>query len=147
MYSGATVIHTASFLSHWPARRRFRRALRNVEAVQRKKLSWYLKTFAETEFGRFHKVSPNWTYEEFRERVPTVKYADLESWIQKQKANPRAPVISLGCPRFEPTSGSTDKRKWIPYSTELMSEFAEAASTWLADLSWRHPGVLNGRHY
>src|ERR1700722_11825501 len=116
MSSGATVIHTAALISHLPASKRFSRALPHLEGTQRNKLSWYLKAFAETEFGRFQKLSPNWTYEEFQSRLPLYRYKDLETWIQKQKANPRAPVISLSSPRFEPTSGSTDKRKWIPYS-------------------------------
>ena len=147
MLSGATLIHGAAFLSHLPAHNRYGRALCQLECCQRKKLSRYLKIFAETELGRYLKISPDWTYEDFQNRLPVVDYKDLESWIQKQRANPSAAVVALSSPRFEPTSGSTEKRKWIPYSPELMKEFEEAASTWIADLTWRHPGIMRGRHY
>lgn len=82
-----------------------------------------------------------WTYEAFRDRVAPATYEDLAhrlaSWREgRQKAL-----------RWQPTSGSTARRKWIPYTQGLLEEFDAAAGAWIADLSRRHPGAFRGRQY
>jgi len=135
-------------LSHFPGYLRFARSLYNIEAVQRKKLRTYLTRSTMTSFGQHLGFHPDWSYEEFAHAVPVHEYSDLEPWIQAQRQDPTSkPLAAETCLRFEPTSGSMSKRKWIPYTPTLLSEFDAAASAWLADLSLRYPGILAGRHY
>jgi hypothetical protein len=99
-----------------------------------------LAQFSNTEAGLHFlgRQSPR-SVEQFTDRVPITRYSDWEPWILQQKAERRVS-------RYEPTSGSTHARKWIPYTPELLREFDAAAAPWISDLHRRF-SVSHGRHY
>lgn len=141
-------IQSASLAVHWPAYRRFRAALQAPRAAQEAVLARLLARASATETGRsFLGERPPRTYREFAERCPVSSYSDWAPSISAQQRAPKASILSPDCARYEPTSGSTDQRKWIPYSSDLLAEFDRAASAWLFDLGTRFPGVRRGRHY
>lgn len=49
--------------------------------------------------------------------------------------------------RYQPTSGSGEKEKVIPYTQRMVNQFQQALNPWLFDLYTHHPRVLKGRHY
>lgn len=49
--------------------------------------------------------------------------------------------------RRVPTSGSTGATKWVPYTRELLREFARAVNPWVFSLYVRHPSLLFATHY
>lgn len=49
--------------------------------------------------------------------------------------------------RWEPTSGSTGKTKWVPYSKLFLSELDNMSAPWIYDLYHRYPSIKKGRHY
>ena len=49
--------------------------------------------------------------------------------------------------RRVPTSGSTGATKWVPYTRELLREFARAVDPWIFSLYVRHPTLLFSTHY
>ncbi|HEY0709616.1 MAG TPA: GH3 auxin-responsive promoter family protein, partial [Polyangia bacterium] len=51
------------------------------------------------------------------------------------------------CDRYQPTSGSSAKIKWIPYTKGFLDELDRAVSPWGFDLYQRHPRIAGGRHY
>lgn len=127
---------------------RFRASLDSVEGVQRGKLARYLEAASTTDFGRETGLTPKMGYEEFARAVPARGYSEFEPWIERQRQNAFGKALVRDqCGRFEPTSGSTSKRKWIPYPSALMGEFDLAASAWIFDLILRHPAILSGPHY
>jgi hypothetical protein len=70
--------------------------------------------------------------------------------VDRQRAAPDEAILhptADRCRRYEPTSGSTSARKWIPYTPSLLEDFDRAASPWLFDTSLRHPAILAGSHY
>jgi hypothetical protein len=122
--------------------------LGSLEAVQRGKLARYLESASGTAFARETGLDSKMGYEEFARWVPVRGYREFEPWIERQRSNTSSDVLVRGpVRRFEPTSGSTSKRKWIPYSSALMEEFDLAASAWIFDLTLRHPSILSGPHY
>jgi hypothetical protein len=124
------IIHSTSLLVHRPGYLAFRRALENPEETQRAKLREYLRAGG---------LDESWGHDEFSRRLPVTTYEDWREAVELRRAK--------GGERFEPTSGSTSRRKWIPYSEAFRRELGLAASAWIADLSRAHPGVLKGRHY
>ncbi|HWU44571.1 MAG TPA: GH3 auxin-responsive promoter family protein, partial [Bdellovibrio sp.] len=65
--------------------------------------------------------------------------------LQQKKSGEN--ILSNHIVRYEPTSGSTEQRKWIPYSKNFLSEINKAAAVWLGDIYKTFPKVKEGTHY
>jgi hypothetical protein len=143
----AFLVHLLHCASQFPEHSRFVRALRDARTAQREVLARLLAASEQTDFGREHGLSRSWTAEDVASRLPVTGWPDWAPWVERQLVEPSRAVLAPGCVRFEPTSGSTSQRKWIPYSTTFLSELNRAASPWLFDVARRHPGILRGRHY
>lgn len=48
---------------------------------------------------------------------------------------------------FQPTSGSINKRKLIPYNKKILKEFDSAIYPWMYDIYLRYPKTKKGTHY
>lgn len=133
------LLHAAHRLGCLGADRAFRSALRRPEEAQRKRLQAVLERAPDP---LWPDLDRHWTYETFRDRVAPATYEDLAHRLASWRdGRPGAAV------RWQPTSGSTSHRKWIPYTQGLLDEFNAAAGAWVADLSRRHPGAFRGRQY
>ena len=129
-----------------PAYRRFLQS-RDIRRVQMDYLGTLLARNAGTLYGRRHGFDSIRTYREFAARVPLTTYEDYAPYIDKimhgkQNILTAEPVIL-----FEPTSGSSDGRKLIPYTASLKAEFQAGIRPWLCDLYSRIPGVCDGKSY
>jgi hypothetical protein len=136
-------------LHHWaqrPSYLVFLRALQRPEETQRAILEKLLRLARGTEWGEAHGLVPGETYERLSQRLPVTTYADVADGVERQRST-GAPVLCTPCTRYEPSSGSTRSRKWVPYSPALLAELDAAAGPWLHDIGHRHPRVLSGRHY
>lgn len=127
--------------------RRFRRALADPGQAQRRLLQGYLRTNADTSFGRRHRFAGIASPAEFRRRVPLSRYEDYEPWVARVRAGEprvlsREPVLLL-----TPSSGSTAPAKLIPFTRGLQDEFNRAIGPWVVDLYRRHPRLARGRAY
>jgi hypothetical protein len=142
-------LHRVASWSHAGAHRRFLRALEDPEQAQRARLSACLRELAGTRYFRERGLDASLGWESFAERQPLTGYADWSDWIERQRAQPPGGEAVLCEPtgRYEPTSGSTARRKWIPYPPAFLRELDAAASPWLRDLGRQFPGTLRGRHY
>lgn len=121
---------------------KFKKSLLNLEQSQReglKSLLNYLRPYQE----KLNNIS---SYEDFRMQVPISHYSDWKSEVESMRVNPNHPFRRV-CHRFEPTSGSTNSIKWIPYSKRFLGEINKAAAAWLYDTFTQYPDVLKGRHY
>ncbi len=147
MSLSSLVCNSLAAAAQYPGYRRFVSALKDVESTQRTLLRQLLTAAAGTEFGRQENIAPDWTPEEMAERLPVTCYGNWEGLVEKQREDPGAALLNQGCERYEPTSGSTAMRKWIPYTRRLLDEFDSAAAPWLYDLARRYPTMLKGRHY
>jgi len=86
------------------------------------------------------------SWENFRVTQPVTDYTSWQTQILRQKKQNQS-LFAEDCQRFEPTSGSTSRRKWTPYPQSFLQDLNKAAGPWLADIGERHPGTLKGRHY
>jgi len=78
--------------------------------------------------------------------LPITSYEDWQEHILNQK-NSSTSTICSETKRYQPTSGSTQKVKWIPYNTGFLSAINKAANVWMYDLYNEFPKVKNGKHY
>jgi len=147
MQPTATIANALWTASNLPAWRRFRRALAEPRAVQRRKLQGLIERNADTAFGKMHRFSSIRTYEEFARCVPVSDYAGFEPWIERIRQGEKNLLTHDAVTHLVPTSGSTGGRKLIPFTAGLQREFNAAIGPWLVDLVRQSPGLLGGPSY
>ncbi|MDP2228447.1 MAG: GH3 auxin-responsive promoter family protein [Moraxellaceae bacterium] len=136
-----SLTHRALRLACWRADRVFRAQRDDIERVQRHKLSQLLAQSAP-QSG----LLPGASWEDFRDSLPLTRYADWQTRIAAQRegrdALSRSPLV-----RYQPTSGSSEKLKLIPYTRSFLGELDAAIAPWVASLYRQHPGLAGGVHY
>ncbi len=125
----------------------FCKALAHPQAVQREKLSSLLQVIAPSVSGKKYNLSSSLFYEEFIRKVPITEYDDWAAQIEKARAGSSHELSMEANERFQPTSGSTSKIKWIPYTQSFLNELDAAISPWMMDMYKHNPGMLKGTHY
>jgi hypothetical protein len=122
--------------------RKFKNSLGHIENTQRTRLHSILN-YLKPYFGDLPVVD---SYESFVLKIKPSHYSNWKPSIDNMRENSEHP-FRQECARFEPTSGSTNSIKWIPYSKGFLSEMNRAASAWLYDTALSCPQILRGRHY
>ncbi len=112
-----------SFMSDWW---KFRSETNQLELVQTKILGRILKNHP---YLKSHDEFLNEAVHDYSSMTKKLEGKDLK-------------VI-----RYQPTSGSGDKEKLIPYTGAFIRELNQALNPWLFDLSRQFPAILKGRHY
>lgn len=126
---------------------RFRRALRDPDAVQRTLLRRTLEANAESEFGRRHGFASIQSVEQYRQRVPLSRYEDYRPAIERIRKGEARVLTCEPVQRLVPTSGSAAAGKLIPYTNSLREEFRRGIGPWIADLFRHCPDLKNGPAY
>ncbi len=141
MSAFSVLLHWGHHLSNFSAYRRLQMALQNPREAHLEKVEFYRRYFRQV---RDQRLPARW------QDLPITHFADYAERVQELRAGsgdcliPKPEQRNL---RFEPTSGSTTKRKWIPYNSAFLTEFRNAASAWLFDLAQTYPAILCGKHY
>lgn len=84
--------------------------------------------------------------DEFRQNIPIQKYRDISDKINIAVACNKS-ISKDKIKYFQPTSGSTSKEKWIPYTERFLKELNSASLTWICDIYKNFPKVKNGKQY
>jgi len=145
----AQAAHAVGLARGW---RRFRRAARDPKAAQRARVEAILRANVDTAYGREHGfgVVLERGYDlvlAFQDSVPVVAPSDVAPWLSRAVAGERNVLTTAGIERFEPTSGSTDARRLIPFTADLRAEFSAATDPWLFDMMRRHRGLWGRPSY
>ncbi len=125
----------------------FSSGAKNLADVQNRILSGYLKRNARTVFGREYGFSTIRDYREYRARVPVSTYTDYQKYIDRLMRGENSVLTADPVRLLEPTSGTTQGSKLIPYTKGLSREYLRAVQPWLADLYKSDPQLLNGPAY
>lgn len=137
-------LHLALKLINRRPYQRFINGMKNTKEYQQKNLFQTIEILKDIELHQ-SKLTNIKTYEEFK-NLPITSYQDYKEDIESFKSNKELTFCN-DIVRFQPTSGSTSLIKWIPYNQNLLDQFDEAASIWLADLANQYPQILKGKHY
>jgi hypothetical protein len=124
----------------------FKNDMSSFKDFQLKQLSKLLALSEKTTWGQKHKVTSDWDYDIFSSQIPVTDYKDYEKSILNQMEN-KSNEICIDCNRYQPTSGSTSGRKWIPYSKEFTQELNMAIGPWIGNLYSTYPRIKGGKHY
>jgi hypothetical protein len=143
----ATIANCLWAASNLPAYLRFRRAVREPQFAQRRKLRALITRNANTAFGKAHGFDEIRGYKDFTRRVPLSDYSAFEPWIDRIRRGEKNVLTREPVTHLVPTSGSTGARKLIPFTAGLQREFNAALGPWLVDLARQHPGLIGGPAY
>ncbi|HEY0711319.1 MAG TPA: GH3 auxin-responsive promoter family protein, partial [Polyangia bacterium] len=139
--------HRAAVWSCSGAGRAFEAALADVRGTQTAQLQRILRAVTGTEQAKRFGLRTGMSAEAFRAQVPEAQYADVAAAIEAQRSGQAKQLTAETCERYQPTSGSSARIKWIPYTKMFLDELDRAVSPWGHDLYRRYPRIAGGRHY
>lgn len=129
-----------------PYRQAFERDCAEPRRAQERFLRAALDSNRATDIGRRHDFAGLTDPAAYAERIPLVRYPDIEADLAAWRAGAPTvcaePVIAA-----EWTSGSTREAKAIPYGAAGLENFRRALFPWLADLCRQAPAVATGSVY
>ena len=142
-----SLLHFASATLTRKGAKKFIDASHDIESVQRDILKDTLAMVMGAESAKKHGLDANMSLEDFRKQVPITTYDYWHDMIVEQQKSGQPMLTTSSCDRYQPTSGSTSKIKWIPYTRPFLDQADEAISPWMSDLYANFPGIKKGRHY
>lgn len=125
----------------------WRRASKQVQAMQARVLEKILVRNALTAFGKGHGFGTIGSVEVFQKTVPIRSYEDMKPFIDEIAAGQEGVLTSEPVRRFGISSGSTSASKLVPYTAALVGEFQEGIDPWMYNLMNDHPRILSGKTY
>ena len=119
-------------LAIFPSYFLFRSNFKRLKKVQEKKLNKLCDGLKQTEFAGKFNSKGQVGYSFFVKAFGPSQYNDWLDFIEREKSGER--VFAEKPFLYQPTSGSSHKEKWIPYTQSMMDEFKSAIFPWLFDL-------------
>lgn len=83
---------------------------------------------------------------DFRSQLPIIGYQNIADKIILNRET-RTGLTKKKVKYYQPTSGSTMKEKWIPYTEDFLKELNFASLPWIYDLYKNYPKINKGKHY
>lgn len=145
--NAAYALNTAWMWKSAGQRSSLMRATHRVADSQAEVLREILRRGKRSAYGCRYQMRGSWTPREFQQGLPIADYEDYQPFIHRV-AMGEANVVTCDPIRLlEPTSGTTQGEKLIPYTKLLKRQFQRAVSAWIADLLRHRPAVRRGRAY
>jgi hypothetical protein len=118
--------------------------LRNPRQSQEATLRSILDRNAQTDYGRRYQFSEIGNSDDYRRRVPIVRYEDLQPYVTRARAG-EPDVLTRGVASyFSVTSGSTADPKFIPGNQQTITVGCEAILVRNSYLRRDHPRAFEG---
>jgi len=118
-----------------------------IETVQEELLIGLLQKNQTSQFGQEHHFEELKNYEDFCRNIPVRTYDQLQNWLQKCWNGQKQVLCAEDVLLFEPTSGTSQQNKLIPYTLSLKQEFQKAINCWLFDIMLHFPKIADGLQY
>lgn len=141
-YTGLLTKGSHLIMKNWceTSERNFKKNANHLEVSQRQILSTILKT---STLARKENIS---NYEEFIAFFAPSRYSDWREEITEYREHESSLSISKLI-RFQPTSGSSEQIKFIPYTQLFLDQLDHAIAPWLASMYRKCPALKYGTHY
>ncbi|MFO0892199.1 MAG: GH3 auxin-responsive promoter family protein [Isosphaeraceae bacterium] len=145
------MLQTLKRLFGRPVARRARRLARSFHdqtrqagALQRQILRGLVERHADSQFGRDHGFRSIRTPEDYRRQVPIADYGRLEPYIDRVRNGDTQALFGRGTKvlMFAMTSGTTDRPKTIPVTSQSLKDYREGWLIWGIQAFDAHPEML-----
>lgn len=150
----AALKHAVVMACHWASgymsnkeEVRYVASSHNIKETQEKVLEGVLERLEGTESAAVHNINGNASYEYFKKHFLVSDYSDWQEMIEYQRSGAVSVLTNTPCMRYQPTSGSTSKIKWIPYNHEFLEQLNLAVGPWLSNMYKQYPEIKKGKHY
>src|SRR5690554_81162 len=140
-------LHLASYALSNRGKKVFELASKQVEQTQLKIFNDLLQNIDGSLSANNLGINAQRDLAWFQENVPVSSYEDWQELIENQQSGQEKVLSSFACERYQPTSGSTSKIKWIPYNSPFLDELDRAIGPWVSDLYENFPEIRQGKHY
>ncbi len=128
-----------------PIARAFEMATREPIKAQEKTLLEYLRRNKNTEYGKRYRFNEIKTIDDYRKLVPMSDCDTIYPYVEKMKNGRRGVLVADRPILFAATSGTTNKRKFIPVTKFSRNKKAELMKLWVYYILRDHPDILNGK--
>lgn len=132
-----SVLYLAHQILHLACKRAYAQYFdqaKHLEHVQRHQLKTILN-------------DPNLSYEQFITEFSITRYSDWKARVENARETGRNLLNHSKIIRFQPTSGSSDALKYIPYTALFLDELDQAIGLWLTSLYLKYPHLKHSTHY
>ena len=109
-------------------------------------LQGILKANQTSLYGRQHHFRAIRSWADYQQ-LPIVTYDDLADRIDRISQGEANVLTTEPVRLLEPTSGSSGRVKWIPYTKTLQEQFRLGVEAWLYDIYASYAGLNGGRSY
>lgn len=133
----------------WQILRDFEPHMADQRSLERRQTDWLMNCLGRNQdccYGKQHHFEKIQSIQNYRKRVPLVRYDDLRPFIERI-AQGKADILFRGRPiAFEQTGGSSGGNKLIPYTADSLVDFQRGILPWLGSLVNTH-GLADGCIY
>lgn len=109
--------------------------LKNVEQCQKDLLHAILQKVSSTHYGIEQQINNEFSLKEFQEKIPLNNYQKLSPYLENEYQNIKNQILNPGALIWEKTSGSSQKKKLIPYNQYSLRDFRDMIVYWVGDLA------------
>ena len=142
-----TFAHRAAIITSRRGYLAYQAGLMDIRPHQERVLSSILDVVKDSASGRHHGLIGDESIERFRAKVPVTEYHHWEKMIERQRRSGEAILSASPCQRYQPTSGSTSKIKWIPYTKQFLKQVDAFIAPMIYRMYRQYPGTQKGVHY
>lgn len=139
--------HRAAMAASRKGHQVYRAGLADIESHQRRVLADILHAVKGSASGQRYGLSGLETVGAFQKKVSLTEYDHWREMIEQQKKTGEQILSTSPCERYQPTSGSTSKIKWIPYTKQFLGQVDAFISPMIYRMYRQYPGLQKGMHY
>lgn len=126
----------------------FQQAAKDSRHTQEVYLQRLLRWAHETSYGKKQAFSKINTPEAFKDAIPIQDAAEYEEALNHVFQGKHTHLLGSEILGFESTSGTTQGKRWIPYTAESLQDFRNAIFPWLYSLFYSEiPGLQKKKMY
>ncbi len=130
-----------------PAAKTLHQAFQDPAAAQHARWQRLIQSNAQSAYGRAHGFDRIHSIADYQRLVPVVDYDAVRPWIDRIAMGEQGVLTQAPVRMLEPSGGSTSTNKFIPYTDDLLEDFARATNPWLHDLFSHVKGLKGTQSY
>lgn len=108
--------------------------LKTPELSQKRLLDSIIRKISSTKYGQEHQIKNKLSLSDFQRQIPFNSYDSLSKYLENDHSYHNKYIVNPSAILWEKTSGSSQKKKLIPYNRYALRDFRDMIVYWTADL-------------